>query len=125
MHHIKPQAIFSTETVMLAMPDGQEGDKAILMSPHLSVNTPSDFCVQFHFIQYGAGSGALALEKHDANAPATLLWEVCASVALFVKTKQTKQQQQQQKHDVMPHFKRIDVGVIQHSFIQVCIISVV
>ena len=68
---------------MLAVPDGQEGDKAILMSPYLSVNEPIEFCVQFHFIQYGAGSGALALEKHYANATAALLWEVCARFAPF------------------------------------------
>ena len=79
-YHIRKMSqriFFVLETVMLSIPDGQEGDKAILKSPSISVTEPTEFCVRFRYMLYGTGTGTLSLAKRNDNGTAMLLWEVC------------------------------------------------
>ncbi len=46
---------------MLALPAGEEGDKAFLESPEFKIKAGSSYCVMFWYMLYGSGAGELRL----------------------------------------------------------------
>lgn len=61
---------------MAAIPEGNEGDMAQLVSPEQPIIGSSDFCISFSYMSMGSVSGELSLGLLMAEGPLIPLWHV-------------------------------------------------
>lgn len=73
---INSLSVITTDTVMVAMPVGTEGDKTYLISPLLQASSHNTYCVIFSYILYGDGAGALSIDIKYTNRIQYQIWEV-------------------------------------------------
>ena len=59
---------------MVAVPDGNEGDEAELISPEIILEGETDLCLSFVYLMAGTGSGTLSVSLRHANGTTRALW---------------------------------------------------
>ena len=72
-HHRYDDFLFS-ESIMVAVPDGNEGDEAELISPEIILEGETDLCLSFVYLMAGTGSGTLSVSLRHANGTTRALW---------------------------------------------------